>query len=267
MRLDEQTHALTVTDLRTHHEWVQQPLGTEFVIVSAKGETGGMRLALHDNSNNLDLEAVITLSASQPEVDIRLSGTGALKSPVSYPQAFASGAGTWLIVPMNEGIMYPADDASIPNRTLVAYGGHGICMPWYGVTNPATGEGFMTILRTPDDARIEITRRGGQELYVRPQWEGSRGQFAYARTIQKEKDHIAASYRAIDPLVRRLGYDEMTSHEFVTPDHAVQRTRWKSRTEIVVNFRDAAYKLPDGRVVSGDGLRGQRQIIPVAHCL
>jgi hypothetical protein len=66
-------------------------------------------------------------------------------------------------------------------------------------------------------------------------------------TWEKEKQRFAASYKAICPLVRKLGYDEMLSHEFVTPDHAVQRTRWKSGTEVVVNLGDSAYKLSDGR--------------------
>ena len=43
----------------------------------------------------------------------------------------------------------------------------------------------------------------------------------------------------------------MLSHEFLTPDHAVQVTRWKSGAEVVVNFGDAAYRLPDGRTVNG----------------
>ncbi len=68
-------------------------------------------------------------------------------------------------------------------------------------------------------------------------------------TWQREKDHFVASYKQICPLARQLGYDEMLSHEFLTPDHAVQRTRWKSGTEVVVNFGDAAYRLPDGRTV------------------
>jgi hypothetical protein len=32
-------------------------------------------------------------------------------------------------------------------------------------------------------------------------------------------------------------------------DHAVQRTRWKSGAEVIANFGDAAYRLPDGRTV------------------
>jgi hypothetical protein len=70
-----------------------------------------------------------------------------------------------------------------------------------------------------------------------------------------EKDHarFVQSYRNVCPLVRRLGYDEMTAHDFLTPDHAVQRTRWRSGVEVVVNFGDTPQTLPDGRVVKAGG--------------
>jgi hypothetical protein len=41
----------------------------------------------------------------------------------------------------------------------------------------------------------------------------------------------------------------MTKHEFLTPDHSVQRTVWNSGAEVVVNFGEAAFRLPDGRTV------------------
>ncbi len=41
----------------------------------------------------------------------------------------------------------------------------------------------------------------------------------------------------------------MLSHEFLTPDHAVQETRWKSGADIVVNFGETPFRLRDGRTV------------------
>ena len=184
VRLDDKTSALVVTDLRTHHDWQQKPLGSGLTLSHAVTEADKIRFDLHDSANNLDLTAVVTLSKDQPEFGVTLNGTGPLAKPLGYPTAFESGKGNWLIVPMNEGIMYPADDASINQRTLVTYGGHGICMPWYGVADPHSGEGFMTIFETPDDAHIEITRTGGPALYVRPWWEASRGDFGYARKLR-----------------------------------------------------------------------------------
>ena len=134
VRLDEQSHALTVTDRRTHHEWTQNPPGPELQITSAKVEAGGIHLVVHDDANHLDIAAAVTLANDRPELEMKLSASGPLKNLLAYPPAFAGRKGTWLIVPMNEGILYPADDASIPDRTLLAYSGHGICMPWFGVT-------------------------------------------------------------------------------------------------------------------------------------
>jgi len=54
---------------------------------------------------------------------------------------------------MNEGILYPVDDASIGNRRLVTYSGHGICMPWFGATDLQSGESYMAILETPEMRR------------------------------------------------------------------------------------------------------------------
>ena len=184
VRLDEQSHVLTVTDRRTHHEWTQNPPAPGLHIGSATVESGAIRLVVHDEASNLDIAVALTLAKDRPEFEIKLSAAGPLKDLLAYPPAFAGRKGTWLIVPMNEGILYPADDAGIPDRSLVAYGGHGICMPWFGVTAAEGGDGFMAILGTPDDARIRITRNPGQELYIQPQWEASRGQFAYQREIR-----------------------------------------------------------------------------------
>ncbi len=160
------------------------PLAAGLKVSSAKVEAREIRLALRDSVNNLDLTAVVTLDRDKPEFEIALSGSGPLSKTVTFPSGFASGKGAWLIVPLNEGILYPVDDETIAPRTLVAYGGHGICMPWYGVADAQSGAGFMAILGTPDDARIEITRQGGTELYIRPQWEASLGQFSYTRKMR-----------------------------------------------------------------------------------
>ena len=121
------------------------------------------------------------------------------------------------------------------------------------LSHPAVGAGLPRL-------------RGGAMVLGRLQQQSSRG-VATPRPVQHSLRHAAHVHvqqgnlgkrksnislpvtgRFAD-LVRRLGYDEMTGHEFVSPDHAVQRTRWKSGVEIVVNFGDSAYRLPDGRTV------------------
>ena len=39
------------------------------------------------------------------------------------------------------------------------YGGHGLCMGWYGVTDGAAG--MMALVETPDDAAVRIPRQAG----------------------------------------------------------------------------------------------------------
>src|SRR5208337_2222868 len=64
-----------------------------------------------------------------------------------------------------------------------------------------------------------------------------------------QKERFVASYRAICPLVRKVGYDEMLSHEFLTPDHTVQRTVFASGVQVTVNFGEKPYRLSDGQEV------------------
>lgn len=182
VRLDEHTGALTVTDVRNHHEWVQKAIGS-WTVSNPRVDAREIRMTLHDAANNLDITAQVTLSKDKPEMEVTLSGSGPLKTMVAFPFPFVTGKGTGLVVPMNEGILYPVDDASINNRRLVTYSGHGICMPWFGATDLQSGESYMAILETPDDAQIDITRQGGADLYIRPLWEASRGEFSYPRKM------------------------------------------------------------------------------------
>jgi hypothetical protein len=59
----------------------------------------------------------------------------------------------------------------------------------------------------------------------------------------ENKTKFAASYGQIAPIARRFGYDEMLAHEWLTPDHNVQKTTWKSGAQIIVNFGDKPYKI------------------------
>jgi hypothetical protein len=100
---------------------------------------------------------------------------------------------------MNEGISYPVEDTSIEPFSLVAYGGHGICMAFWGVTDGV--QGHMAIIETPDDASIRIERLDGL-LAIAPQWDAQRGKFGYARRLRyvffDQGGHvsIAKRYRA-----------------------------------------------------------------------
>ncbi len=184
VRLAAGNGTLAVTDWRGHRQWRQAPLGAGLIVRDAQrvGATGA-RLTLWDAVNDLTLHATVALAPDAPELTVTLAGDAPMDQPVAFPQPFVSGPGTALVVPLNEGILYPVDDTSIPPISLVTYSGHGLCMPWVGVTDTKTGAGVMAILRTPDDAHVEITRQSGGTLFAQPAWEATRGRFGYARSL------------------------------------------------------------------------------------
>ncbi len=186
--------AFSVVDRRNGRTWKQQPFGADIILRGAKLTTtaGGKApvalLDLWDVANDLNLRATLRLSADKPELAVAITGENAHAMDVStaWPQPFTSGAGTSLVVPLNEGILYPVDDASIDPMSLVAYSGHGLSMPWFGVVDNRSGAGTMAILNTPDDARIDIARNGVDEkspLLIRPQWDASRQKWNYERRL------------------------------------------------------------------------------------
>jgi hypothetical protein len=135
-----------------------------------------------------------------------------------------SEAGTYLVVPMNEGISYPVEDESIAPMRLIAYGGHGICMAFYGVTDGEQGQ--MTILETSDDASIRIARVDGK-LCIAPEWDAQKGQFGYARRLRyvffERGGHVAMCkrYRAYAKQIGLLKTLEQKRREIPSVDRLI----------------------------------------------
>ncbi len=69
-------------------------------------------------------------------------------------------------------------------------------------------------------------------------WAGSSDRY-----FPDHKERFLQSYRNTCKLHEQIGYDEMLSHEFVTEDRAVQRTRFSSGVTVTVNFGDAPFAL------------------------
>jgi len=193
------SHAtLAIIEKRNHHVWWQMPVNGGVIVkdVTPVSSTE-LRCALWDVSNDLNVDADFKLTAS--ELTVTLHGNGAVQAPIAFPQPFHTDAGDSLIVPLNEGILYPVDDQSIEPYRLPTYMGNSTSMPWTGVVS-TSGAGLMTVIDTPDDADFDIQRRSppapspvgtGEgmvakapgELTCAPLWEGTKGQFGYARKL------------------------------------------------------------------------------------
>ena len=63
--------------------------------------------------------------------------------------------------------------------------------------------------------------------------------WAWRNTFKQINDVLA-------PHQRRLAFDQLTNHRFLTPDFLVQRTNFSSGVEVTVNYGEFAYKLESG---------------------
>jgi len=172
--------AWTVTDRRSGRRWEQSP-GARLIVLGAQPAEGGLDLSLLDPVSMLRLTAKLRLEADHPEVVLELAAAGEMPGLLAFPQPLATDRQTLLVLPLNEGISYPAADETIEPAYHYLYGGHGLCMAWYGQTDGQAG--VMTIVETPDDAGVRMARREGL-LSLAPEWEPQKGQFGYARRLR-----------------------------------------------------------------------------------
>ncbi len=171
---------LLVTDARTGQIWRQKSL-TKGQIVQSRKLPNSIEMTWHHAGLNMDIQTKLRLDSDNPEFTLAISAEGDLKWSLGFPNPFLTEPGTYLVVPMNEGISYPVDDESIKTRWLSAYGGHGICMAFWGVTDGR--QGYMAIIETPDDAAIHI-QRVDNRLCITPQWQSQKGRFGYTRKLR-----------------------------------------------------------------------------------
>ena len=188
---------LAFTDLRTKRVWTQKVNGNPLIVLAVKSVAGGLDLRLLEPASLQERRAELRLDATQPECVVTLKGDGELPVPCTWPPPISSSAGQSLILPVNEGISYPVDDDSLHPMHYHLYGGHGLCMPWYGACEDA-GAGWMAIVQTADDAGVRIPRRDGR-LCLAPEWVAQRLQFGDARVIRyvliDQGGHVAMAKR------------------------------------------------------------------------
>lgn len=205
--LNTRLATLTVRDRRTGEQFEQQPAANEVILLGATARRDQIHLQLLHTASAQEMVGTIRLDPDAPEFTVELAAEGELPHSLRFPHPFVSHAGEYLVVPMNEGISYPVEDRSIEPFSLVAYGGHGICMGFWGVTDGARG--YMAILETPDDAAIRIERPDSL-LAIAPQWDAQHGQFGYPRRLRyvflDRGGHVAMAkrYRAYAQQIGRF---------------------------------------------------------------
>jgi hypothetical protein len=84
--------------------------------------------------------------------------------------------------------------------------------------------------------------------------------FMFNRSLwEQNRTRFVQSYQNTCPHVRRVGYQEMTDHRFLTKDRSVQQTTFANGTIITVNFGPTPFARPDGVVVKPMSYRVEPQ--------
>lgn len=203
-RLSNQDLALTYHPANGLINVIHKPTGIHYKQFDA-GTVVGLRCTQENNriqatlmhvATGLTFDMMVELEKDRPEYRVMLEGKGPLKRALAFPHPYVQAKDTSLVIPMNEGISYPVTDPAIPGMRLIAYGGHGICMAFWGATNGAAGH--MAIIETPDDAAIRI-HRVKEHLAVSPEWDPRKGRFGYGRKLRyaffKKGAHVAICKR------------------------------------------------------------------------
>ncbi len=171
---------MTVLDKRTGQQYTQHP-GSNLIILDAQQRDGKISFKLLQPDNLLTIGGTITLDKDRPEFVVELTADGKMYQPLQFPAPFKTQKGDFLILPVNEGISYRVDDKSLSEMAYHLFGGHGLCMAFYGSTN--LEQSLMSIVETPDDARVQIPRRD-ERLCLAPQWDSQKEAFGSERRIR-----------------------------------------------------------------------------------
>jgi len=181
--IDPRTGAMDVTDKRTGRTWSQWPArGVVVVGATAKDDRTAQVRLLHAADGSY-VNATVVVSTSAAEFTVTLtSDAKQMQADLDYPPSLRCAKGDSLVVPLNEGILYPVDDAGVrPPRTLRGYAGHGLSMPFYGVTDGK--QGILTLIETPDDMLLRISRDQAGLLSPGVTWQPSRAAMRYPRKV------------------------------------------------------------------------------------
>ena len=89
---------------------------------------------------------------------------------------------------------------------------------------------------------LSVSRRPCERRCIRSLW-------------QQEKARFVQSYGNTCPTIRRVGYSEMTDHQFLTPDRSVQQTTFANGVTVTANFGLVTAQLPDGTSLEPMGFR------------
>ncbi len=188
--VSEVNAAWTVYDKRCGREWRQAADTNAARVVAAApldAPSPGVELALAvPNGTNAPLALTVRVRLAPEDGDVlwELSGAAGLSfRELALPAPFVLDEPEGrLVIPHNAGLLFGVGELEWDGKALGGF----YSMPWFGAADLASGQGYVAILDTPDDAsfRGKKARGAGRDvLSVQPFFLPQKGTLGYARKV------------------------------------------------------------------------------------
>ncbi len=194
VRVDLVDGRLAVRHLATGRVWrspAPSPLGT---VLAASGEPAtplvlldrradGLRFAAESGGEAVAVTATeegdaVVFTIDTPDHDVPLDRALAFPPPLTSDLADPQ----ICLAPYGNGLLLPPEVARYRNHT---YWGFAADMPFVGLSDGPTGDGYVMILETPYDGGIQLAPIDGR-LVPQAVWAGRLGRFAEPRRVRLE---------------------------------------------------------------------------------
>jgi len=192
-----------VLDKRSGRSWIPADTAQTFYVQDVKTDTNSLEFTALNAQTVKEFSGKLTLDPEKPELCVTVSGDPQqeLPSALPYPPAFQSEENDRIILPINEGISFPVTEKAPGTHSMITYGGHGLCMAFWGQFEEAfaadagsdpdavnqAGEivgksGYLAIIETSDDARVSVSEN--TPLSVQLSWDAQMKKLGHARTVR-----------------------------------------------------------------------------------
>ena len=179
---DDMTALISVADLRTGNVWVQDTLDFPLTVKKVKVEENRITADVLG-----DFRFTIRIALEGSSLDVTLSADSKSRmDELAYPAPFRTpDRKHYLLLTDGSGMMLPVWDSDYNfGEGMTYFCGGGLCMPWMGMLDGSREAGYMAVLDTPYDARLQPFRQKDDSLVsFRTVWMSSLDAFAYDRRM------------------------------------------------------------------------------------
>ncbi|MHC5542963.1 hypothetical protein ACYOEI_32480, partial [Singulisphaera rosea] len=165
----EKDGTVKIKDRRSGLEWSEASSSAGFRLTARPvARARSLELKLMHKETGFSFTARYAFDEKNPErpevVLTILPGSGgpdaAMAKSLYYPPPILTATGEQLVLPFNEGMLYPVDDISVEPPVYLRFcKGFDLSMRWMGLVRSAKGAGILTLLETSDDAAVRTERR------------------------------------------------------------------------------------------------------------